>query len=176
MNEPELNKSIKTRIQSDTFWNAYLKSWSMAASTPFKVHLAIFVPPYLDYILSGKKTVESRFSANKCAPYGRVNRGDVLLLKKSGGPIVGLCQVSNVWTYQLDSESWKDIRNDYAESLCAQDPDFWTDRKHASFATLMRIKHAVSIEPIFIDKHDRRGWVVLGIDHKVMKQRTLEFV
>jgi hypothetical protein len=152
---------LRSAVQGDSFWENYLEQLKSPDSAPFKLHLAILVEPYLQFILDGKKTVESRFSTRKFAPYNRVDKGDVVLLKQSSGPIVGLCQVNYVWFYQLDPESWRTIREDFAVVLCAQDPDFWKAREAASFATLMRIQHVKSIEPIKFAKRDRRGWVVL---------------
>ncbi|NEO46376.1 MAG: ASCH domain-containing protein [Moorea sp. SIO4A3] len=129
-------------------------------SVSFRLHLAIFVEPYLQFILDGEKTVDSRFSTRRFAPYNRVEKGDVVLLKKSSGPIVGICQVSYVWFYELDPESWRTIKG-FADAICAQDPDFWKQREAASFATLMRIQNVKPIEPIKFVKRDRRGWVVL---------------
>ena len=128
---------------------------------PFSLHLAIMVEPYLTLMLNGTKTVESRFSANRCAPYGRVEKGDVLLLKKSGGPVVGICMVTYRWFYHLDAASWQTIRRDFGKAICAQDPQFWQDRRDASYATLMRVRHVRAITPITFDKRARRGWVVL---------------
>ena len=54
----------------------------MSEPSPFSVHLAILLEPYLQYILDGTKTVESRFSKNRIAPYNMVEPGDVVLLKK----------------------------------------------------------------------------------------------
>ncbi|WP_392530074.1 hypothetical protein [Nostoc sp. C117] len=115
--------------------------------------------------------MESRFSTRKFAPYNRVDKGDVVLLKQSSGPIVGLCQVNYVWFYQLDPASWQTIKEDFATAICAQDPDFWKEREAATFATLMRIQHVKPIEPIKFVKRDRRGWVVL---HESSSQLQLD--
>lgn len=117
--------------------------------------------PFLQFMLDGSKTVESRFSAIRCAPYGRVEKGDVILLKRTGGPIVGLCQVTNRWFYQLDRASWQIIKDKFTKALCAEYPGFWKERESASFATLMRVHHIRAVAPIRFEKRDRRGWVVL---------------
>jgi hypothetical protein len=132
-----------------------------AAEPPCSLHLAVFVEPYLQYVLQGTKTVESRFSLRRCAPYGRVRPGDVMLLKRSGGPIVGLCAVANVWLYHLDPASWQFIRREFTQALCAQDPAFWQQRERANFATLLRVENARTIPPLAFPKRDRRGWVVV---------------
>ena len=65
-------------------------------------HIAVMVEPYLTRILEGKKTIESRFSRKKIAPHGKVHKGDVVFLKKSGGPIVGFFRVSEVLFFEID--------------------------------------------------------------------------
>lgn len=156
-----LSEYLSAQVRRDPFWEHRLAQWKGSSETPFAIHLAVFVEPYLQYVLDGKKTVESRFSVNRCAPYQRVMDGDVLLLKRSGGPVLGLCQVAQVWSYRLAPESWETLRRDFTEALCAQDPEFWKRRERAAFATLMLVRHVRRIEPFLVPKQDRRGWVIL---------------
>lgn len=153
--------SLFPSIANDPFWDRYLARPYRRDSLKFALHLAVFVEPYLRYILEGRKTVESRFSTIRCAPYRRVNPGDVIVLKRSGGPVLGLCKVSQTWYYELEPSTWSEIRREFTESLCAQDPEFWEAREHASFATLMRVTNPVRVRPFHFPKRDRRGWVVL---------------
>jgi len=152
---------VQAVMQGDPFWEGYLTQSLSQSSVPFALHLAILVEPYLQFILDGRKTVESRFSARRRAPYESVRGGDVVLLKRSGGPLVGISQVADVWFYRLDPKSWKAIRAEFTAALCAQEPAFWKQRRHASFATLMRLQHVRPIPPIACAKRDRRGWVIL---------------
>jgi hypothetical protein len=156
-----LVNDLLSAVEGDSFWENYLSPLSKPTALPFTLHLGIFVEPYLQFILEGKKTIESRFASRRFAPYNRVKQGDVLLLKQSCGPIVGICQVTHCWFYQLDPESMATIRRDFAQALCAQDPEFWEQRQAACYATLMRIMFVKVIEPIPFPKRDRRGWVVL---------------
>lgn len=151
---------VKASIIGDCFWESYFNSIEEDCY-PYNIHLGIFVEPYLQYVLEGKKTVESRFSVHRIAPYNHVQNNDLLLLKQSGGPIVGLSQVSFVWQYNLNPSSWKEIRKEFTEMLCAQDPNFWAIRRKACYATLMRLNNVKKITPIEYVKRDRRGWVVL---------------
>jgi hypothetical protein len=156
--------AVSSAARSNAFWREYLLDERVSVSrqgAPFAVHLAVFNQPYLDLLLEGRKTVESRFSAVRCAPYQRVATGDVLLLKPAGGPIVGLCLVQHVWFYTLDRSSWHDVRRTFARELCAQDTEFWQARTHAQFATLMRVTKPTTIQAVECEKRDRRGWVVL---------------
>ena len=156
-----LSNELIASVEGDDFWEDYLKRILSDQLSAVGIHLAIFVEPYLSYVLNGKKTIESRFGIRRHAPYGHVASGDIILLKKSGGPIVGLCKVSDVWFYRLDKESWNKLRQDFTIALCAQDPEFWKQRESASFATLMQIGSVREIRPFLIQKTDRRGWVVL---------------
>lgn len=154
----ELRHSLQGAVDGDTFWSGLF-------GTPCElrgrsVHLAIFVEPFLTYVLDGKKTIESRFSAVRCAPYRRVNVGDVLVLKASGGPVCGLSLVDHVWTYELDPQTWPEVKR-FEDALCATDPSFWVSREAASYATLIRLSNVRTIEDIPFKKRDRRGWVVV---------------
>ena len=155
-------EALKEYTRSHEFWGGYLESLSATGSTPFSVHLAVLLEPYLKFILEGSKTIESRFSKNRIAPYGAVEPGDVLLLKRSAAKSVsGLCVVRSVWFYQLDKENLQVIKNDFAAGLRADGSSFWEQRQSARFATLMRIGEVYRVPPIEIQKRDRRGWVVL---------------
>jgi ASC-1-like (ASCH) protein len=124
------------------------------------IHLAIFVEPYLTYVLQGKKTIESRFSITRQPPFEQVQSGDVLVLKKTGGPVCGLCRVANVWSYRLDAKTWPEIER-FSEALCMDGSDFWKKKKAASFATLMQVEGVRSLEEFKISKEDPRSWVVV---------------
>lgn len=144
------------------FWGRYLEPLTTTGSTPFAVHLAILLEPYLKFIFEGSKTVESRFSRHRIAPYGAVHSGDVVLLKGSAAKAVsGICIVRKVWFHQLNSDKLELIRNCFATALRADDSSFWEKHRSARFATLMRIAEVYRLPPIQVPKRDRRGWVVL---------------
>lgn len=156
-----LYEKLLPAVQYDPFWRKELAQIAEERLSSRSIHLAIFVQPYLQYILDGSKTVESRFSTRRFAPYDQVKQEDIILLKEASGPVVGICQVSTAWFYELEEESWGEIKQNYTKELCAQDPQFWHDRQDASFATLIRISHVLQIKPFSVEKRDRRGWVIL---------------
>lgn len=63
-------------VAGDCFWEDHLRELINNDTSPAGLHLAVFVEPYLGYILEGKKTVESRFGMRRSAPYGQVAAGD----------------------------------------------------------------------------------------------------
>jgi len=50
-------------------------------------------------ILSGTKTIESRWYVNKIVPWDKIKIGDTVYFKESGSPIVAKALVSNVLQY-----------------------------------------------------------------------------
>jgi hypothetical protein len=138
------NRALIDRVQlavgRDSFWHCYLDENGIRSPPPVSIHLAVLTEPFLQYILDGKKTVESRFSVRQKHPFGMVRDGDILLLKKVGGPIVGLCRIVDVWSYHLDRNVLLEIQSQFAADLCAEDPEFWAKRSSAAFATVMRIQ------------------------------------
>lgn len=151
-------------VGGDAYWEGRLRDLEICG---LGLHLAVMVEPYLGLVLDGRKTVESRFSSRRCPPYQRVGRGDILLLKRAGGPVCGVCEVSDVWSYRLDPQSWHEIRGEFSHALCANDPEFWRVRQSANFATLMRIVHVRKVRPTPVPKRDRRPWVVLRVSGEI---------
>jgi hypothetical protein len=125
------------------------------------VHLGIFAEPFLTWVLDGSKTIESRFSIHRRAPFGVVTAGDILLLKHCGGPVVGVAEVGPVWDYLLDASAWKSIRSRFGKALRIEDPGFWRQKASACYATLMKLERVTQLESLTCGKRDRRGWVVL---------------
>lgn len=126
-----------------------------------KKHLAIFPKDYIAKILNHEKTMESRFSKVKCAPYQQVEVGDIILLKEQSGPIRGQAKVKDVIYFSgLTSEEMQAIKGEYNDRLKADD-EFWQSKKDAKYATLMFLEEVKELPPETYKKNDRRGWVVL---------------
>lgn len=133
---------------------------AFAVSSSVGVHIGIFAEPFLSLMLNGEKTVESRFSRNRCAPYGEIQRGDVILIKEVAGPICGLTLAKETWCFDLSREPIERLRERFGRALCASD-DFWQSRADASYATIIALGETTPIAPLDCDKKDRRGWVAL---------------
>ena len=149
---------VAEAVATDPFWRDHVRRGIEAGNPTF--HLAVLVEPFLGYVLSGQKTVESRFSHDRRAPYRQVESGDILVLKAASGPVVGLCLVLDVWNYRLDTTVVTQLRREFGHALCATTEEFWSQREHANYATLMRIGRVRPLPCIPVTKRDRRGWVV----------------
>jgi hypothetical protein len=84
-----------------------------------------------------------------------------VLLKRSGGPVVGISEVTYVWYYELDEKAWRLIKEKFGTAMCADDSGFWRKRSSASFATLISLDRVTQFSPVSCAQRDRRGWVLL---------------
>lgn len=148
------------RLADEPFWSRRLAQ--AVATSEGRIHLAVFQQPFLNLLLERRKTVESRFSVNRIAPYEAIKRDDLILLKKSGGPVVGIALAGDPGFYALDAEAWTTIRARFSQAICAPDDGFWERKADAQFATLIPVRDVVEIAPLFVTKRDRRGWVVIN--------------
>ncbi len=126
-------------------------------------HLAVFTKGVIDQILARQKTIESRFSKFQIAPYKRIKRGDEVFMKESGGKVKGKFIADNVLFFEdLNSKKLGDIRREYEEELQI-DKSFWQNKKDSKYATLIFVTDPELLaNPILLEKHDKRAWVVLS--------------
>lgn len=72
------------------------------AETPKRVHIVIMKKSWglTPKILSGAKTIESRWYMHKVAPWGRIETDDDLYFKDSGEPVTVKAKVRGVVTFE----------------------------------------------------------------------------
>lgn len=126
-----------------------------------KVHLGIFGEPYLTYMLEGKKTIESRFSKNKIAPYNQVTKDDIIIVKKSSENVVGYFTIKDVLFFDLNTVSIEEIKSKYNKQLCV-DETFWINKKNSNYATLIIIDNLIKLKPFHINKKGMQTWIKLN--------------
>jgi hypothetical protein len=146
-------------VDGHHFWLNYLSD-ARGPKSKIGLHVAIFSEPFLSMVLSGEKTVESRFSRKRCAPYGEIGYGDIILVKEIAGPICGIALARRIWFYSLAAEPIDRIRCRFGADIGGDDA-FWMSRANARYATLIELDAAAAIAPVRCDKRDRRGWAPL---------------
>ncbi len=127
-------------------------------------HLAILVQPFLDLILKKEKTIETRFTKVKCPPFQKVQEGDVILLKQSGGLVVGEMVAAKVAYFSnITPEKMEELKK-YSSEICAgYEPNFWEKRKNARYISFIHIASVKKYEkPYPYLKKDRRAWLALN--------------
>lgn len=133
------------------------------------MHLAVFVEPFLTAVFEGRKTIESRFGVHRRPPYLCIEKNDIILIKRSGGPIVGVAQAGEASFYQLSPSVLSDIRERFAYQLFALDEEFWESRAGKQYATLIELNDPTEVAPMPFPKRDRQGWVI--IDRRTDEQQ-----
>src|SRR5262245_53903693 len=116
------------------------------ADQPPRNHLVILRPPYLEMILRGEKTVESRLSRHHHPAATRCLPGDRLYLKRTGGDVEGRATVARIDAYAgLDPEALRALSEEWAGRVAACEPDDWyqrlkRDARYALFFTLANVE------------------------------------
>ena len=133
-----------------------------------KYHLAILAPGWTELILDGSKTIESRFTKVRCAPFGKVHEGDSVYLKESGGLVKGMFTVAKVETFEHLTEGqicdlfYKEYREQIFSAMSAsmqRPPEKWLTAKHA---TLIHVSDPIAFdEPFRYRQKGRSAWLVL---------------
>ena len=151
-NEKRILTELQTATQNHTDWP------KLDMTKAPSIHVAVMSEPFLSYVFNGKKTVESRFSINKIAPYGKAQTGDVVFMK--AGPIIGCFTISWVKTFDLQEYPINEIAKEFGAQICG-DEAFWRDKSTKHYATLMGITNIQRLTPVRITKFDRRAWMTL---------------
>jgi hypothetical protein len=125
-------------------------------------HIVIMREPYLTRVLSGEKTIESRFLRIRAAPFGRVAPGDLLLLKQVGGPVVAAASAVAVREFaNLTPDQVLALIDRFGQEMRLE-ADFAARARLARYAVLIWIADVRPLAaPRSYAKRDRRGWVVL---------------
>lgn len=145
-------------------------------SDAINIHLAVFTEPFLSLILSGKKTMESRFSINNVVPYRRVLPNDIVLIKKSGSAVVGFFIVKDVMYFSnLNKMKIDFVQNKYGSQL-AWDIEFLSNKSYSKYLSLISFELVVKINPIETNKSDKTGWsiVKLGLNNTLFENKNPE--
>ncbi|MBL8746895.1 MAG: ASCH domain-containing protein [Phycisphaerae bacterium] len=103
------------------------------------IHVAVVHAPYVEAILSRRKTIESRLSRVRCDPFGTVYSGERVYFKARGGAVLATAIVAGVYSFQdLTARRVSKIRREFGGAIGAP-PEYWESKSSARFATLMRL-------------------------------------
>ena len=119
-------------------------------------HVAIMKKSWglIPKILSGEKTIESRWYQTKRAPWGRIRRGDIIYFKNTGGPVVAKAMVRGVLQFEIGSadEASKIVRT-HGKQIGLTDADLHAWKKAPKYCVLAFLECPEEIpEPFHIRK------------------------
>lgn len=130
-------------------------------------------------ILSGEKTIESRWYMNRHKPWGNINRGDTVYFKDSGEPVRIRATVDEVVQFEnLIPSKVKEILNQYAGAgglgINRENINSYFDLfKNKKYCLLVFLKDPKEVEPFEIDKSGfgaMASWLIVQDIEKIKKK------
>lgn len=119
-------------------------------------HLAILDKKrkLLTKILTGEKTIESRWYKSKVAPWGNIKAGETIYFKESGDPVRAKAQIAEVMQFYLPQTNIPELLEKYSKEICFSNPMpeliQWCGQR--KYCILMRLKNVEPVEPFEINK------------------------
>jgi ASC-1-like (ASCH) protein len=125
-----------------------------------KIHIAIMRKSWglTQKILTGEKTIESRWYMNRYRPWGNISCGDTIYFKDSGDPVTLRATVDKVMQFEnLTPLKVKKILNKYAraDGLGVNKRDinsYFELFKNKKYCLLVFLKSPEKVKPFEIDK------------------------
>ena len=121
-------------------------------------HLAILRKSWnLDKkILSGTKSIESRWYKQRRAPWNKIQKGETVFFKNSGEPVTLKAEVAKVIQIEdLTPQKVEELLNGHYTDLGIKKesiPKFTQQFKDKRYCILIHLKNPKTIEPFNIDK------------------------
>jgi hypothetical protein len=138
------------------------------------IHVAILKRPYIEKILLGQKSVESRLSKFAGPPHGQVLPGDRLFFKASAGPFLATAIADTVFDRKDQTAAEIERLAEAWDAAVAGGMAYWTQRFDRPFVTLIRLKQIepMDVGPKYTSIH-MRAWYVLHDDKSPLRDVRL---
>ncbi|QDU34071.1 hypothetical protein KS4_21330 [Poriferisphaera corsica] len=132
-----------------------------------KSHIAILKKKYIDLILTGVKSVESRITKSACAPFNQIDVGDTIFLKISSGPFVAKTHAIQIEQHQnLNPDQIMQLYHRLDADVCGG-IDYWQSKTPCQFATFIWLSDLIPITTGPDYPKSMKAWHVLhGSTHQ----------
>lgn len=137
-------------------------------------HIAIMKKSWklTDKILTGEKTIESRWYKTRRAPWNLIKTGDRIYFKDSGEPVKIQAEVEKVIQFtDLTPSKVRQIINEYGKEDGIEDKGFFFNRfKDKKYCMLIFLENPKKIMPFDINKKGYGmmcAWISLGNINKI---------
>lgn len=143
-------------------------------------HLAILSKKrkLLEKIISGSKTIESRWYKTKKAPFGTIFQGDSIYFKESGDRVSVKATADKILTFDdLNEDKIKQIISDYGNRI-GINLDYLNDVKDKKMCMLIGLKEVKKIKPFDIDKKgfgNMSAWISIDNIERIKKRNSSDY-
>ena len=140
------------------------------------VHIAIMKKSWglIDKILSGEKTIESRWYKNRCRPWEEIEVGDTIYFKDSPGPVRAKAVVDKVIQFtDLNAKKRDKILAQYGKSVLGtggNPEDIKSHFKDKRYCILVFFNKARKVTPFNINKTGfgtQSAWLIVDNINKI---------
>ena len=125
-------------------------------------HIAIMKKGFLEMIISGIKTIESRWSKRRIPPFHTVSEGDIIYFKLSSGQVCARATAGEVLYYDnLTPEKILGIIKEYGSQI-GIDASYAKNLEGKKYCTLIFLKNFEQIPSFQINKEGcpcSSGWL-----------------
>ena len=137
-------------------------------------HLAILSKKkkLLEKIISGSKTIESRWYKSKKAPFNTLSEGDLIYFKESGDKVIAKAVADKILIFnELTPEKIRSIILEYGSRI-GIDLSYAEEIKDKKIGMLILLKNVEKIEPFEINKSGfgiMSAWISIENISKIKK-------
>ena len=120
-------------------------------------------------VLSGEKTIESRWYMTRRAPWGKISAGDTVYFKDSGSPIAVKTTVASVLQIETTPRRVKELIAEYGEGIGRS--GLYERFKEKRYCILIFLKAPTAIKPFDIDKRgfgNMSAWITVDDVTRIM--------
>ncbi len=118
---------------------------------------------FIEKILSGQKSIESRWYRNKYKPLDSIKKGETIYFKDSGHMVAAKAEVQNVIQFvNLNVVGVKKIISEYGKDIGLGSANFLHNKK---YCILIFLKNPQRIRPFKINKKgfgSMASWIVVN--------------
>lgn len=127
-------------------------------------HLAILKKKWLEKILSGEKTIESRWYKQRRTPYQKIAQGDSIYLKETGKPVTAKATVQEALFFDdLTEEKIKEILIKYGKKI-NMTLEAMPKLLGKNYCTLVVLQNVEKVQPFQINKQGygtQAAWITV---------------
>ena len=130
---------------------------------------------FLDAILSGKKTIESRWYKTRRTPWNNIRSGDTIYFKNTAKQVTAKAVVGKVIFFELNKKKSEEIFKKYCKDIMIDRKYFNENCKDKNYCVLIFLREAKEIKPFDIDKTgygNACAWITINSINKI-KQSPL---
>lgn len=110
------------------------------------IHAAILLPRYIDLILAGTKTLESRLTITRRTPYRRIQPGERIYFKASSGPYRATAVAGAVEFHDNLTPTKVAALRKRLNAKIGGDDAYWTWKRGSKYATFVELREVTACD------------------------------